>query len=115
MQAMKLVVGNAKPDGPVGQTKRIVEVCMKHVNQALLFSAIIVVAAPVFAGCPDRLNAEQMIDCIVTENAGYFYVARGVSSVTQQEAIQVENEPTIAQKGSSKAEVTENTVSSQSE
>jgi hypothetical protein len=88
---------------------------MKLLKQAILFASISVAAMPVFAGCPNSLKAKQMIDCIVTENAGYFYVARGVSSVTQQEAIQVENEPTIAQKGSSKAEVTENTVSSQSE
>jgi len=73
---------------PVRQTKRIVEVCMKHFKQALLISAIAVFAVPVFADCPKSLKAEQMIDCIVTEDAGYFYVALAKTTAVEQTAIE---------------------------
>lgn len=46
---------------------------MKNKFIVLATVAFSVLAAPALADCPSSLNAQQMIDCIISQNAEYSY------------------------------------------
>jgi len=60
---------------------------MKSVIASLLFVSLTILTHQALAECPSSLNAEQMQDCIVTENAGYYYTPNATVTASEQPAI----------------------------
>ena len=60
---------------------------MKSVSASVMCVALSILAIQAQAECPTFLNAEQMQECIVTENAGYYYYLRGKVSMSEEETI----------------------------
>lgn len=60
---------------------------MKSVIASVVFFALTSLASQAIAECSTSLTAEQIQDCIVTENAGYYYVPRGKVTAMEETAI----------------------------
>ena len=73
---------------------------MKSLFASLLCLGLSVLAYQARAECPSSLNAEQMQECIVSENAGYYYSPREtVTSVDDAPIASTANsntEPTVS-------------------
>lgn len=52
---------------------------MKSTYSVIVIAMLAGLAETALAACPSSLSADQMIDCIVKENAGYVYQMRGKS------------------------------------
>ncbi len=65
---------------------------MKFNLQLVTFLTSIVLMQHAMAECPKNLTAEQMQDCIVTEDSGYYYSPRGKINATDEQT----NEPVTA-------------------
>ncbi len=60
---------------------------MKSVLASVITIALTVLAYQAKAECPSSLNAEQMQECIVTENAGYYYSPQAASGSIEEQVI----------------------------
>jgi hypothetical protein len=60
---------------------------MKSVLLSSIFVACVTLSHQAMAQCPSALNAEQMQECIVTENAGYFYTPNATVTTSEQPAM----------------------------
>lgn len=57
---------------------------MSNLIKLVLGSALLAGANITMATCPQNLNADQMYDCIVVENAGDFFVETAQTADTQK-------------------------------
>lgn len=60
---------------------------MKSVLASFIFTMLTVLANQALAECPSSLNAEQMQECIVTENAGYYYSPQAAAGSIEEQVI----------------------------
>lgn len=65
---------------------------MKIILKLFTCIASLTLTQLVMAECPTSLSAEQMQDCIVTENSGYYYNPRGKTNAVDEQT----NEPVAA-------------------
>lgn len=61
---------------------------MKLVLAGISLISLTLITNHALADCPSSLNADQMLDCIVTENDGYYYTPRGKNTSMDDQYIE---------------------------